>query len=304
MERYTFNKLWFIKNNIAHNNKNNNLSFLLDFLKLSLFELSFLCLRTSRHDSTTPVFSDLISAFVEVCGNSLHKVVQRILVFGVGINEGKARSGLLVDNLSETGFSFYNAVRNLEFAAESRQKENDLKWINIVGDNNQRRLLVLDKLGHSADSRADNRGTLGDLLVLSGSAIFSASGDTLLLGLLGFWTVLVKQTEKLSSGLLIQSLVELMDGWGNLQTLLKHSLLALKADVLRPTDEARQIAFGLDILADSIIAWAALEERVLLILLRFGLLDVSGRSRDLLLNYLLGRHDHRSSGRTDSKQLV
>lgn len=42
---------------------------------------------------------------------------------------------------------------------------------------------------------------------------------------------------------------ELCDGRGDLETLVKDDLLALKADVLRPLDEAGEISLRLDVLA-------------------------------------------------------
>ena len=60
----------------------------------------------------------------------------------------------------------------------------------------------------------------------------------------------------------IESLVKLVDRWGDLQPGLEDGLLALQADVLGPFDEAAEIALGLDILANAEVAGALLKEGV------------------------------------------
>lgn len=49
----------------------------------------------------------------------------------------------------------------------------------------------------------------------------------------------------------------------NLQAHIEDLLLALKADVGWPADHAAEVALGLDILADAIVAGPLLDERVL-----------------------------------------
>jgi hypothetical protein len=44
---------------------------------------------------------------------------------------------------------------------------------------------------------------------------------------------------------------ELVESWGNLQTLVKDLLLTLKLDVMRPLDKARDVALGLDVLTNT-----------------------------------------------------
>ena len=62
--------------------------------------------------------------------------------------------------------------------------------------------------------------------------------------------------------LLVEGGVELVDCRGHLQTGLQNGLLPLQANVLGPLDEARQVALGLDVLADAEVAGALLEQRV------------------------------------------
>ena len=59
---------------------------------------------------------------------------------------------------------------------------------------------------------------------------------------------LVKQLEKLSSGVLIQCVRELGNGRRNLQTALKDNFLPLKSNVFRPLHKSGEIPYGLKIL--------------------------------------------------------
>ena len=85
------------------------------------------------------------------------------------------------------------------------------------------------------------------LLLLSGG--LSLSLETSLLLLLGLRAVLVQELEQLGGSVLVESVGELSNGRGNLETLVQDDLLALKADVFRPFDEAGQVGGRLDVLA-------------------------------------------------------
>ena len=60
--------------------------------------------------------------------------------------------------------------------------------------------------------------------------------------------LLVQQLEQLSSSVLVQSVRELCDSRRDLEALVEDDLLALKADIFRPFDEAGQVSLGLDVL--------------------------------------------------------
>jgi len=85
----------------------------------------------------------------------------------------------------------------------------------------------------------------GDLLV--GNFSFSSSTETFLLGLLGLWAVLVQETEKLSSGVLVKDTGELVDGRGDLQSSLEDSSLSLKTNIFGPLDETGKVTLGLNV---------------------------------------------------------
>ena len=84
------------------------------------------------------------------------------------------------------------------------------------------------------------------LLLLSGG--LGGSLKTSLLLLLGLGAVLVKELEQLGSSVLVEGVGELSNGRGDLETLVEDNLLALKANIFGPLDEASQVGLGLDIL--------------------------------------------------------
>lgn len=58
-------------------------------------------------------------------------------------------------------------------------------------------------------------------------------------------------------------MLELSNRRGDLQAHVEDLLLALKTDVCGPSHHARQVALGLNVLADAIVAGTLLDERVL-----------------------------------------
>jgi hypothetical protein len=61
----------------------------------------------------------------------------------------------------------------------------------------------------------------------------------------------------------VKVVLELSDGRRDLQSEVEDLLLALEADVLGPSDHTREVAGGLDILADTEVTRALLDEGVL-----------------------------------------
>lgn len=105
---------------------------------------------------------------------------------------------------------------------------------------------------------------LADVLLLP--TIGDSSGllvETLLLLNFGLGAVLVEEFQGLGGGVAVEGVGELGDRWGDLEAEVQDLLLALKANILGPLDEAGQVALGLDILADTEVAGTLLEKRVL-----------------------------------------
>jgi hypothetical protein len=169
-----------------------------------------------------------------------------------------------VDDSSETGLALHNGVWDTHLAAESGQEDDELNGVDIVGDEDELGLLGLDEGDDVVETVLDGVWLLGDVLLLL--ALGDGGGllvQTLLLLDLGLGTVLVEELEGLGGGVAVEGLRELGNGRGDLQAHVEDLALALQADILGPADHARQVALGLDVLADAIVAGAALDEGVL-----------------------------------------
>jgi hypothetical protein len=186
------------------------------------------------------------------------------LVLSTDLSEGEDGSSLLVDDSSESGLALHDSIWNTHLAAESWEEDNQLNWVNIVGNENERSLLVLNETNNMVETILDGVWLLGDiLLLLSLSDGGGLLGETLLLLGLGLWAVLVEKLEGLGGKVLVEGVLELGDGWWNLQAKVQDLLLALKADILGPLHHAREVTGWLDILADTEVAASLLEEGVL-----------------------------------------
>lgn len=169
-----------------------------------------------------------------------------------------------MDNSSQTGLALDDGVRDTHLAAEGREEDDELNGVDVVGDQDERSLLVLNETDNVVETVLDGVGLLGDILLLL--ALSDGGGlleETLLLLSLGLGAVLVEELEGLSSGVAVQSVLELSNGRGNLEAHVQDLLLALQTDIFGPLDEAGQVALGLDVLADTEVAGALLDERAL-----------------------------------------
>ena len=186
-----------------------------------------------------------------------------------------------MDNSTKTSLALDNGVWDTHLTAKSRKENNQLDGVNVVGDQNERGLLVLDQTDNVVETVLDVVGLLGDiLLLLALSDSGSLSVETLLLLGLGLRAVLVEELEGLSSGVTVKGALELRDGWRNLEAHVQDLLLALKTDILGPLDETGEVTLGLDVLADTEVTGALLQERVLIPL---ALLKGTGRWCQLTL---------------------
>lgn len=172
-----------------------------------------------------------------------------------------------MDHSTKTSLALDNDIRNTHLAAKGRQENNKLNGINIMSNDNERSLLGLNQGNNMVQAIFDKERFLGFLLIklgrplskcrvkpYNGLALNSdrrSCSKTLLLLLLTLRTVLVKELEELSGSVLVQSMRELCNGRGNLQTLIKDNLLALKTDIFRPLDEPSQVSPRTDILTYS-----------------------------------------------------
>lgn len=189
-----------------------------------------------------------------------------------------------MDDSSESGLALDDGVRDTHLAAESGKEDNQLNGVNIVGDEDEGSLLVLDQADDVVETVLDDVGLLGDVLLLL--ALLDGGGllqETLLLLDLGLRAVLVEELESLGGGVLVENLLELGDRRGHLEAHVEDLLLALKTDILGPLHHARQVASGLDILADTEVARPLLDERVLIYRLANAVLfEIAGVFESLL----------------------
>lgn len=169
-----------------------------------------------------------------------------------------------MNDSAEPGLALDDGVGNAHLAAEGGEEDDELDGVDIVGDEDERRLLVLNEADNVVETVLDNVGLLADVLFLL--ALLDGSGllkKTLLLLGLGLGAVLVEELEGLGSRVLVEDVLELGDRRGNLEAEVEDLLLALETDVLGPLHHARQVAAGLDVLADAVVARPLLDERVL-----------------------------------------
>ena len=182
-----------------------------------------------------------------------------------------------MNDRTETGLALDDGVGDTHLAAEGGKEDNELDGVNIVGDEDESGLLGLNEGDNVVETVLDDVGLLADVLLLlallNGGSLLE---ETLLLLGLGLRAVLVEELESLGGGVLVQDVLELGERRGNLQAHLEDLLLALKTDVLGPLDEAGQVALRLNVLADTEVAGALLDERVLLMVSIFMLVQFEG----------------------------
>ena len=109
-----------------------------------------------------------------------------------------------------------------------------------------------------------NIGLLTDfLLPLAICHSCSLLEETLLFLNPGLGSVLVEEPKDLSGRVLVGDLLELGKSRRHLEAHLENLLLALKAHILGPLHHAREVAAGLNVLANTEVAGPLLNERVL-----------------------------------------
>jgi len=254
-------------------------------LGFGLLKLGDLGQRLAAIDATSPMTTDLLEAIVEVVFGSLDDFVERTLILGVDVGESESGASLHSDHASNPGLALDDAVRDAHLAAESGQVHDQLDRVHVVGDHHELGLLLLHQSGHRVETVSDDGGPLGGSVIFAIDLLFGLGQKTLLLGLLALGAILVQQLESLGGGGSVQGHGELVDRRRDLETLVKDGPLPLEDDVFGPSDEAGQIAFGLDVLPDPEILGPFLEERIDRLLLHL-LLDDDGWRRHFLSSLL------------------
>jgi len=242
------------------------------------------------HDTTTPVTLGLLGLLHVSLFDGRNELGELRAVLRADLGDGEDGSGLdtesqflsfvvhimsnsaylLVDDRSETGLALYDGVRDTHLLAECRKEDDELDGIDIVGDEDKRSLLVLNETNNVVETVLDGvrlgRDVLLLLAILDGGGLL---GETLLLLGLGLGAVLVEELQGLGGSVAVKDLLELGNRRGDLEAEVQDLTLALKANILGPAHHAREVALGLDVLADTEVARALLDERVLLLVSLF-----------------------------------
>ena len=122
----------------------------------------------SRHESsrlvaanTSAPVSSVLFELVKVVGfGGRNKLRQLGLVFRADVLQSEDGSLLLVDDCPEAGLVLDDDVRNAHLAAQGRDEENELDGVDIVGNDNEVRLLGLYTRVSMQIMRKDRRYTL------------------------------------------------------------------------------------------------------------------------------------------------
>ena len=169
-----------------------------------------------------------------------------------------------MDDCSKTSFALDDGVWYTHLPAQSRKEDHELDRIAVVWDEHERSLLCLDERDDVVETVLDSVRLLAHILLLlalsnSGSLLV----QTLLLLHLSLWAILVEEFDDLCGSVAVESVRKLSDRRRDFQAHVEDLALALEADILGPFHHAREVALGLDVLADTEVAWAALDEGVL-----------------------------------------
>ncbi len=220
--------------------------------------------RLRAADSSTPVVARGLVLLGVVRLDGRDELGELSLVLSLDLSEGKDRRGLASDDGAEAGLALNDNVGDAHLAAERGEEDDELDGVDVVGDDDEVGLLVLDEADDVVQSRLDEEGLLGLVRLLSTGEVSGLLLEADLLLLLGLALVLVQEAEQLGSGVLVEDVLELGQGRGDLEALVEDNLLALEADVFGPLDEPGQVSGHLDRLSDAEVLGALLEEGVLL----------------------------------------
>ena len=170
-----------------------------------------------------------------------------------------------MDDRAESGLALHDGIWDTHLLAESWQEDNELDWVDVIWNEDEGGLLVLNQGNDVVETVLDGVWLLAGILLLL--ALADSGGllvETLLLLGLGLWAVLVEELEGLGRGVAVEDVVELSNRWWDLEAHGQDLALALETNILWPLDGAGEVASWLDVLADTEVAGASLDERVLM----------------------------------------
>lgn len=99
----------------------------------------------------------------QVCLGSADEGSQLALVLRLDLLEGKDGGRLLVDDCAETGLALNNNVGDTHLAAQGGQEDDELNGVNVVRNDDQRRLLGFNEGNNVVEAVLDEERLLGVL---------------------------------------------------------------------------------------------------------------------------------------------
>jgi len=148
-------------------------------------------------------------------------------VLVVHVSEGNSGASFSSDQLSESGLTFNDAIRNIHFSAERWKVNNDFDWVDVVGDHDKLGLFSFDEADDLVDSGGKHGLSRGWGISFAFGSCFSSGDESGFFVGFGFWRVFGGEFESLGSVLFVQSLRKLVDGRWDLQSLLENGSLSL-----------------------------------------------------------------------------
>lgn len=143
------------------------------------------------HNTSAPVSSELF-VLVELSSEVLGEGLEILIVFLSDISHSNAGSGLLVDELTESGLTLDESIGDTLLSAESREESHEFNGINVVSDDNELGLALFNESGHVVKTELEHVW-LSTLLSITTSLLgFSFLLKSGLFLDLGLWLVLCK----------------------------------------------------------------------------------------------------------------
>lgn len=143
------------------------------------------------HNTSAPVSSKTF-IIVELSSEVLGEGLEILVVFLSNISHSEAGSGLLVDELTESGLTLNEAVSDTLLSAESWEESHKFNWVNVVSDDNELCFTFFNESGNVVKTVLEDVW-LGTLLSITTSLLFfGLLLESGLLLLFGLWLVLCK----------------------------------------------------------------------------------------------------------------
>jgi len=207
------------------------------------------------HDTTSPDSAEFFVIVVLVLELFAHGIKIRNILLAE-FSDSDASGSLHVAEFAKGSLSADEAVGDTLLSAESWEVDNHLDWISVMSNDNKLSSVLFNEGGNVVKTEFEVNW-LGSLSTLTFSfflqAIFFLSS--------GLWAVFREQFEELGGLILLNSLGELVDGGGHLESLHEDSLLSLDSDVFWPFDETGEVSLWLNITSESEVLGSLLEER-------------------------------------------